>query len=334
MRLVFLLLLGLAACNQIPSDRVYALRLDAPPTAADWQRAPVHTLRVGGGRPHKVELFPDLDQDTVHTSTASCHHGAQLPEPIDVEMRAFYTERDLYLQLSWPDPTPDRAMRQWHYDGETWQAGGGLEDGFGILWADPRQFLQFSCARACHLEDFGVQGARFQAHSRMKLATPQGRLDLWHWKAERTGRYGFADDRYLDSEGMHGDLPGELFQENSRAALENLAALTPFGEGDAPLYDRSGEPLGKGFMPAGSKAPGYLTEVPQGDRADVRAAGHHADGRWTVVLRRALETGSPRDISFAPGGEVAFGLAIMDNTLSDHYASKLTETLVLLPPEP
>ncbi len=325
--LTLLLLSGLSACHEIPSDQLYSLRLAQPPTVDNWRNAAVHRVSVGGGRPHKVEMFPDVDQDTVHASTASCHHGAKLPEPIEVELRSFYTDSHLFLQLSWPDPTPDQTIRQWQYDGTSWQAGKGLEDGFGILWATKSQFPQFSCARACHLDDFGVQSARFHAQSRMKLSTEQ-RLDLWNWKAERTGKFGFADDRYLDSEGMHGDLPGELFRENSAAKLQNSEAL-PFVEGDRPLYAAAGKPIPSGFIPAGTVAPGYLTELPNGDRADVSAAGRYADGRWTVVLRRQLKTGSENDVEFVPGEEVGFGLSIMDNTLYDHYASKSSETLLL-----
>lgn len=330
MRLFFLLLLlGLSACNQTYSDRVYSLKLAVAPTDADWQRAPVHTVSVGGGRPHRTELFPDVDQDTVHTSTASCHHGAKLPDPIDVEFRSFYTDNYLYLQLSWPDPTPDQAIRQWRYDGETWQMSSELEDGFGILWATRQQFTEFSCARACHLDDFGVQLARFHAKSRMRLVADQ-RLDLWNWKAERTGRFGFADDRYLDKDGMHGDLPGELFRENSYAKRLDGESL-PFAAGDKPVYSIDSTPLGTAFIPAGTVAPGFLTELPSGDRADVSAMRNYKDGRWIVVLRRKLQTGSPRDVEFVPGVEIGFGLSIMDNTLYDHYASKQSETLLLLP---
>ena len=248
-------------------------------------------------------------------------------------MRSFYTDRQLYLQLSWADPTPDRAIRRWQFDGRAWQAGADLEDGFGILWTDQPRLRPFSCARACHLDDFGVQSARFRGHSRMKLADPQLRLDLWHWKAQRTGRYGFADDRYLDQEGMHGDLPGELFRENSQAMLQSNGERLPFAAGDQPVYGDDGQPLTSGFIPAGTSAPGYLTELPSGDRADVSAVSSYADGRWTVVLQRALKTGSERDIDFVPGSEVSFGLSIMDNTLYDHYASKFEETLLLLPAE-
>lgn len=328
---LFLLVL-LTACSDIPSDRVYSLKLQQAPSAADWQRAAVHRVSVVGGRLHKVNLFPDIDQDMVHTSTASCHHGAELPEPISVELRSFYTDHHLYLQLKWPDRTADQQIRQWRYDGARWQAGNGLEDGFGILWAGEPQQQKFSCARACHLDDFGVQGARFHAQNRMKLASSETSLDLWQWRAERTGRFGFADDRYLDAEGIHGDLPGELFRENSRTILQSNG-LKAFAEGDQPVYDQAGEPLAGRFTPAGSTAPGYLTELPNADRADIAAHSVHVDGHWVVTLRRALHTGSSRDTQFSPGQEVAFGLSVMDNTLYDHYASKHEESLLLVAAE-
>lgn len=324
-----LLMFCLASCSDIPSDKVYSLKLTAPPSVSDWQRAPVYRASVNGGRLHKQELFPDIDQDTVHTSTASCHHGAKLPEPILVEIRSFYTDQHLYLQLRWPDATRDQSMRQWQFDGIQWQANGEFEDGFGILWADQQQLRPFSCARACHLDDFGVQGARFHALSQMKLKTAQS-LDLWHWKAGRTGRYGFADDRFIDQKGMHGDLDGELFRENSQA-LHETESLKPFVPGDRPVYTSDGKPFDGRFIAAGSTAPGYLTELPNGDRADIAAAASYADRRWTVTLRRMLKTGSPRDIDFTPGREVNFGLSIMDNTLYDHYASKYSESLLLVP---
>lgn len=324
-----ILLLLLAACGEIPSEKLYSLKLRQAPADADWQRAAVHRISVVGGRQHKETLFPDIDQDMVHTSTASCHHGAELPEPITVELRSFYTDSQIYLQLRWPDPTPDRRIRQWHYDGERWQTSNGLEDGFGILWGGTPQKQKFSCARACHLDDFGVQGARFHAQNRMKIVTPETSLDLWQWRAERTGRFGFADDRYLDKDGMHGDLPGELFRENSRATLQK-DGLKAFAEGDQPVYDQSGAPLAARFIPAGSTAPGYLTELPSGDRADIAASSVYVDGHWIVTLRRPLTTGSPRDIQFIPGQEVVFGLSVMDNTLYDHYASKYEESLLLV----
>ncbi len=326
------LLAGLSGCDDIPADRTYALWLEQAPVDADWSRALPRVVSVRGGRPHKLRSFTDIDEDTVHASTASCHHGARLPEPLPVEVRAFYTDSELFLQLSWEDATRDATMRDWRFDGETWQNDGAIEDGIGLLWDARGQFRDFTCAYACHIDDFGVSGSSFHASNKMRMAQENSWLDLWNWKAARTGAFGFADDRYIDRNGMHGDTPGELFTENSRAKREGGAELTPFAEGDRPVYDAKRLPADEGFRPPGTLAPGYLVERPVGGRADIRALAHHRHGRWTVTLRRKLQTGDPRDVVFVPGDEVgvSFGLSVMDHSLYEHYASVTRERLVLL----
>ena len=331
--LLFIPLL-LLACKQIPADALYALPLVAAPTQADWERALPRMVTVKGGRLHRNTSLGEVDSDTVHTSTASCHHGAALPDPIAVDMRAFYTRDELFLRLSWPDATPDQRMMEWRFDGEKWINSGEAEDGFGLVWDAEGRFPRFTCALACHIRDFAVAGSSFRASNRMQLVNPDDWLDLWNWKAERTGRFGFADDRFLDHEGMHGDTPGELFQENSQARLAKSHHLV-FGEGDQPIYDGDGQPVDSGFRLAGSSAPGFLTGTPTGGRGDVTAWGHWDRGKWTVILSRRLETGDPHDVTFVPGDRtgIAFGLSIMDHTLNEHYASVTEEKIVLLPPE-
>jgi len=331
---ILLLLLALpAGCRDLGADRLYALHLDHPPLDADWQRALPREVFVRGGREHKVDAFPDIDSDTVHVTTASCHHGSALPDPVAVDLRAFYTDTDLYLRLSWADPTHDDSFMHWRSDGEAWHNARGLEDGFGIMWDAKRSFADFTCSYACHIKDFGVNSASFHARNTMRLARPGTMTDLWNWKAERTGRYGFADDRFLDTEGMHGDIAGELFRENSVAATRHDAERTPFDEGDKPVYDGEGAPVDGRFFPAGSTVPGYLTDRVSGDRADVHAVSRWENGRWTVILHRRLQTGSAKDVAFVPGESkgIPFGLALMDNTLYEHYASTTQESLVLLP---
>ncbi len=328
------MLLCLYGCSDIPADRTYALWLDSSPTVEDWERALPRAVNVRGGRPHKLRTFTDIDEDTVHTSTASCHHGSRIPEPVPVDIRAFYTDQELFLRLSWEDATRDQAMFDWLFDGKSWQNTGNLEDGFGLLWDVKGAFNNFSCSYACHISDFGVSQANFHASNKMRMAKEGAWLDLWNWKAARTALLGFADDRYLDFEGMHGDTPGELYTENSKAHVDANPDVKPFDEGDAPVYDAERLPASEGFRPPGTLAPGYLVKRPVGGRADVSAVTHYESGRWIVILRRALKTGDPRDVVFVPGDEVgvAFGLALMDHSLYEHYASNTVERLVLLKP--
>ncbi len=332
--LPIIMLLLLSACTDLEPDRLYAVRLDHLPAATDWDAALPKTVWVKGGRLNKVDPLPEIDKDTVHTSTASCHHGSSLPEPVAIDLRAFYTDQDLYLRLSWADANQNDNMRGWSYDGESWRSSGELEDGIGIIWDIEREYPDFSCAYACHLEDFGVSGQSFRGHNRMKLAKQGPLLDLWNWKAGRTGHLSFADDRFIDQDGIHGDLPGELFRPNSLGRTRTSEAPDIFAAGDRPLYDLDGNGVAGQIQTVFSRAPGYLTERPVGDRADVVARSVWRDGRWTVILRRSLQTGSVRDAQFAPGADAAisFGIALMDNSLYEHYASTVPLRLLLLPP--
>jgi hypothetical protein len=337
--LSFLLVVSLGfgvfnAESDIPVDRLYALYLQKAPIDSDWERALPRMIVTRGGKKNEPSRLGDIDNDIVHTSTASCHHGSSLPSPVVVDLRAFYTDQELFLRLEWNDPTPDNSMNQWTFDGTSWSSGQTFEDGFGLLW-DPRgSFSRFSCSHACHISDFGVSGDNFHARNKMKMAKPDTTLDLWNWKAGRTGLLGFADDRIIDESGMHGDLPGELFRPNS-TYFKHGSNQEPFSEGDTPLVDAAGETIESVFRVAGSTAPGYLTERPVGSRADVGAYARYESGRWVVILHRQLNTGDPKDVVFLPGDEagVAFGLSLMDNSLAEHFASTSEERLVLMPRE-
>ena len=330
---ILFLLMSISGCTDLDPDHLYAVYLDQAPVAVDWERSLPKRVTVKGGRLNKLDPLPEIDADTVHTSTASCHHGSKLPEPVTIEMRAFYTATDLYLQLSWPDNTRNDQMRSWNFDGTRWLSSADFEDGFGIIWDIDNAYPQFTCSYACHLDDFGVSGQSFRGHNRMKLSKKGPQLDLWNWKAGRTGHLAFADDRYLDERGMHGDLPGELFHPNSLQQVQPQAGTMPFSQDDRPLYDTDGAAI-EGQQPTiFSRAPGYLTDRPSGDRADIKALSHWQDGVWTVTLQRKLQTGSPRDVQFKPeeGAEIPFGVSLMDNSLYEHYASTLPLSMVLLP---
>ncbi len=320
--------------SNIPVDRLYALHLSQSPTDSEWARALPRLIETRGGEKNERSRLGDIDADTVHTSTASCHHGSSLPDPINVDMRAFYTDQELFLRLEWRDATKDDAMNQWTFDGTVWSSAATFEDGFGLMWDARGSFPRFNCSHACHISDFGVSADNFHARNKMKTARPDTTLDLWNWKAGRTGQLGFVDDRLIDDKGIRGDLSGELFRPNS-LYFNAGSGRQPFTQGDAPLIDAAGDSIEAVFRMAGSTVPGYLTDRPVGSRADISAFSRYEEGRWIVVLRRKLNTGDPKDVVFLPGDEsgVAFGLSLMDNTLVEHFASGSEERLVLMPRE-
>lgn len=59
--------------------------------------------------------------------------------------------------------------------------------------------------------------------------------------------------------------------------------------------------------------PGFVIEPAVGSRGDVTASGIHADGKWVVVLVRALDTSNGDDVTFSPPKAYPFGLAVTDD---------------------
>jgi cytochrome b subunit of formate dehydrogenase len=70
--------------------------------------------------------------------------------------------------------------------------------------------------------------------------------------------------------------------------------------------------------PVGSLIPNILIEPFQGDRGDVRGQGAWQEGRWTVEVRRALNTRSQYDVAFVPGRPVYITIAAYNRTQTRH----------------
>jgi thiosulfate reductase cytochrome b subunit len=70
--------------------------------------------------------------------------------------------------------------------------------------------------------------------------------------------------------------------------------------------------------PVGTLIPNILIAPLQGDRADVRAKGAWHQGRWTVEVRRVLDTKSPYDVALTPGKPVSLSIAAFNRTQTRH----------------
>ncbi len=289
-----------------PVDRVYALLLEHEPSERDWAAAVPYRTTARGGR---VTLPADqgVDADSVHKATASCHHGTPPPE-VWVEIRAFYTPSRLYVQVRWPDPTLDSGPG-WRWSGAGWRAEAGGQDGAGILWGG--EIEGFRCARACHLEDWRVEGPR--SFGDYTMAVPEGwpALDLWEWKAGWGGDRGAADDLSLTRQGRRPDAQGVRFVRNAT---------------------EEGEPLESPPPEPGVAAPAFLDRGGGRGRTEVTARGVWRDGVWTVTFQRALRPFDPEDIAFLPGRRYWFGLALLDGVAEDHNAVAEPVPLYLVEP--
>jgi len=91
-----------------------------------------------------------------------------------------------------------------------------------------------------------------------------------------------------------------------------------------------------GGWSAGSTVAGYVLEIPDGSRADVRAAGKYESGTWTLELKRTLTTSGPndneRDAQFDPLQDYDFTVAEFDNTGDANHSTDVTvHTLTFAP---
>ena len=66
-------------------------------------------------------------------------------------------------------------------------------------------------------------------------------------------------------------------------------------------------------LTAGAVIPGFVIARAVGSRGDITANGVWLEGKWVVVLMRALDTGHEDDITFTPPKTYPFGLGVTDD---------------------
>jgi hypothetical protein len=70
--------------------------------------------------------------------------------------------------------------------------------------------------------------------------------------------------------------------------------------------------------PVGTLLPNIVIEPFQGDRANIRAKARWANGRWTLEVRRALDTKSEFDVAFSTERPVYLTLATYNRSQTRH----------------
>lgn len=168
-------------------------------------------------------------------------------------------------------------------------------------------------------------------------------LDLWHWRGNRGGPIGYADDQ-LVGESRDGDNGRSAWStnwdsENNRPKFMFDPAKTGYVvlEWDAILNGTvdqdSAHYLYANTMTAfdadhawkeGDTLPRRVLREPEGSRADIRAQGRWENGYWTVTLSRAMDTGNPLDDKiFHDGGSYSVGFAVHRDATGGrwHYVS-------------
>ena len=162
-------------------------------------------------------------------------------------------------------------------------------------------------------------------------------LDLWQWRAARSNPLGHAGDdyvldyRWFDKGKNTFTSPGEPKWMYDRAKIGFSAipeAELPKMLGKFPLIiGRNAVPLGAAApFKEGDILPHPVLQEPTESIADVLARGVWQDGRWTVEMRRKLDTGQPDDKALVPGRVYDIGFSVFEDRVSNR------RHLVTLPP--
>jgi hypothetical protein len=167
-------------------------------------------------------------------------------------------------------------------------------------------------------------------------------LDLWQWRAARSNPLGHAGDdyvfdyRWFDKGKNTFTSPGEPKWMYDRAKTGFSAipeAELPKMLGKFPLI------IGRNAVPVDAAAPFKEGDIlphpvlqePTESIADVLARGVWQDGKWTVEVRRKLDTGHPDDKALVPGRVYDIGFSVFEDRVSNrrHHVTLPPVTLGL-----
>lgn len=248
-----------------------------------------------------------------------------------VATKAVYTKDDVYFLFKWNDPTLSVTKGAWKYDGQKWTHQKGNEDRISLLFEINRikNFATKGCAIVCHLPP----GAPNAKDGKFGTSTAGEKGDLWHWKAARSDPAGFADDTWLTkiteekggrkSDAGKGGDQKNMTEDKSKPKYM-LAPGNKLGKHDVLLASQTVEITDYAQFKAGDTITYRMPKKPEGSRSDIKAMSRHADGGWTVMLYRKLDTGHEDDVAFNSRKKYNFAMALFDDSGDeDSYDSEV-----------
>lgn len=243
----------------------------------------------------------------------------------EATLKAVYTENEIFLLVTWSDPTKDDQYRPW-----LWNAA------FGRYIEGPQidDGLLISFEAGCEWTPSLLSGYVFD-------------FDGWFWLAARTDPVGQALDtsghvqkRWIPDRGY------ARYESRNKKPFWNLK----FNDHRPDILNAPWQELGRAYLlqpiveevyvsnqPDGRPAPAYTVRIPApevvhaaartepvvsqyrpvpltGDAGEVAAKGRWENGRWTVELRRALVTPARTATDSVFTRVTQFSIYIFDHT--------------------
>jgi hypothetical protein len=248
-----------------------------------------------------------------------------------VTTSAVYTKQEIFFLFTWKDATRSVTKGAWKYDGQKWGHQKGNEDRISLLFEINRinNYATKGCAVVCHVPE----GAPNAKDGRFGTTSAAQKGDLWHWKAARSDPAGFADDTWVTviSEkkgGRKGDAgkggDTKNMTEDKSMPKFMLAPGKMLAKNDILLASHAVEIKDYSLFKSGDTLTYRMPKTPAGSRADIKAVSRYADGGWTVMLYRQLDTGNDDDTAFNPRKKYNFTMALFDDSGDeDSYDSEV-----------
>jgi len=248
-----------------------------------------------------------------------------------VTTKAVYTEQEIYFLFAWKDATKSVTKGAWKYDGQKWSNQPGNEDRISLLFEINRinNFATKGCAVTCHIPE----GAPNAKDGKFGTTSEAEKGDLWHWKAARSDPAGFADDTWItkisEKKGGRKSDAGKGGDKKNMTADKSMPMYTlapgkKLAKNDILLVSHAVEITDYSVFTPGDTITFRMPNTPEGSRADIKAVSSYANGSWTVMLYRKLDTGNDDDVAFNPRKKYNFAMALFDDSGDeDSYDSEV-----------
>lgn len=317
--------IAMSAENVLESSKAdKAVSLDAKD--AVWSKAKALTINLTE-TPYKPTGYPGITKTKV-------------------TLKSLYDDKNVYFYMQYYDPTKSLVRAPWQKQADgTWKMLGTkdqagqindyYEDKAAMFWnINAEGFEKKGCAIACHLTKDGKNNGIEDKSAGRKYTEAGQTIDMWHWKSVRGGvQFDLADDQFVDSNtdpkangnwGRKNDENnGGDYKANATEDKKMPAFMNPAGKKDLWILDSEKVPFKDEGFKAGDLLAGLTIAKYTGSRADVQTSSNYADGKWTLVFKRALTTDYPKskeqDVQFSDLKKpYYFGVAVFDNAQINH----------------
>lgn len=240
---------------------------------------------------------------------------------IELKTKSVYTKDEIFFRLEWPDKDKSMNKKRWKFSGGKWTPIKADEDRLGVVFEINRinKFATKGCAVLCHNESKNEKEWYFAVSSAKEKA------EMWHWKAVRSNPVGYTEDGYVTTnpskkpeEGRKRDAgSGKAKSNRTKDKSKPMYRQDPAKSASIPgslLVNQAAEIKDYSIFKDGDEIPGYMVNTPwKGSFADVKTRGVWANGKWTLMMSRKLDTGYDDDLQFNTRKKYPFAVAVFDN---------------------